>query len=243
MFYNFIDGPLLIRQIMEYFKWPKVSLMGHSMGAMKSYAYATYLPDTVDFLICLDGLFPIVMSGYTERNGQLIERYIKYSNFNATGKEPPSYTFEEMEKKLYDGTKKSIDINNCKYILNRNVAPSKVNPGKYYFSMDQRLKAGPHFVGVPNMFPDDISRLSCPLFALIPDRSPFYKPKFQKHFESLLKQLESRSSTEIHMVKGTHHIHLNEPHKVETLLTSFLSKYDTSDRTVGGILNEIVLPG
>lgn len=240
MFYGFLNGPLLVKQIADYFQWPKISLMGHSMGGMICFGYASYLPNTVDLLICIDGFLPVVLPNYTQRNGDLIEKYIKYTKLNDSNTEPPSFTMQELANKLHEGTKKSIDIDKCQYILQRTTAPSKTNPGKYYFSMDQRLKAGPHFQGVPHMFGEDIDRLKCPVFLSIPDGSPFYKEKYRKFVEKYLNQMRTIPSNEVHLTAGTHHVHLNDPSDLQGLIRSFLAKYDVEDRSVGGISKEML---
>lgn len=56
MAYHFMNLPILIRRLVNYFQWPKVSLMGHSMGAIASYSYGVIFPKEVDFLITFDGL-------------------------------------------------------------------------------------------------------------------------------------------------------------------------------------------
>lgn len=240
MFYNFFNSTIVVRQILDYFQWQKVSLMGHSMGGMICYSYASYLPQQVDMLICIDGVLPIVFPDYTERNGRLIEQLMKYSKLNDSSTEPPSYTMQELENKLHDGTRKSIDMDKCKYILQRCTAPSKIHPGKYYFSMDQRLKAGPHFVGVPQLYSNDIDRIKCPIFLAIPKGSPFYNEKFKKFTENYIQQFQEKENTEVHFIDGTHHVHLNNPEYIQHLIHQFLTKYDREDRSIGGIRNEII---
>lgn len=227
MFYNFINGPLLIQHICEYFKWSKVSLMGHSMGSMSCFTYTTYLPDNVDLLICLDGLYPIIFPNHTERTGRLIQKFFKYSDIGSMSNEPPSYTFEEMEKKLHEGSKKSVQIECAKYILKRNIAPSRENPGLYYFTIDPRLKAGVHFMGVPSHFKDDGKRIHCPLLVCVPQYSPFFSNR--EFFEDYANTLKAQENVEWHFVPGSHHVHLNEPEHVQKLISTFLEKNYKND--------------
>lgn len=239
IFYNFLTGPLLIKQIVDYFQWPQVSLMGHSIGATFNFAYATYTPDTVDLLICIDGFIPAVLANYTQWNADLLEKFIKYSKFNDSKTEPPSFTMEELEKKLHEGTRKSIDFDKCKHIVQRSAAQSKINPGKYYFSMDQRLKAGPHFQGAPDIFRKDIGRVKCPVFLSVPEGSPYNKQKYRKFVNTFLEELKSIEKNEVYDVPGSHHVHLNDPTHLQGLIRSYLAKHDLADRSGGGMPKEI----
>lgn len=237
MFYNFLNGPLLIQLICEYFKWPKISLMGHSMGSIMSFAYTTYVPDNVDLLICIDGLHPLIFPNNTERTGKLIQKFVKYANISTMSNEPPCYTLEEMAKKLHEGTKKSIQVEYAKYILHRNTAPSKKNPGLYYFTIDPRLKAGPHFVGVPALYENDALRIKCPIFMCIPKGSPFFLHK--EVYEDLLNVMKGKEHVDCHFVPGTHHVHLNEPENVQQLISKFLEKYHKLDDSPNSKIIEV----
>lgn len=227
MFYNFLNGPLLVQYICEYYKWPKISLMGHSKGSVTSFTYTTYLPDNVDLLICLDGLYPLVFPNDTENNGKLIQNFFKYAGIDSKFNKPPCYTLEVMEKKLYEGSGKSILLENAKYVLNRNITPSKENPGLYYFTIDPRLKAGSHFSGVPSCYKRAGKRIKCPVFISLSEGclSSFNKELYEEY----VNDLKAQKNVELYFVPGTHHVHLNEPEHLQQLISKFLKKYNADD--------------
>ncbi|KAF5296589.1 hypothetical protein FQR65_LT19812 [Abscondita terminalis] len=68
-----------------------------------------------------------------------VETFLKYERVERDT-EPPCYTFEEWEHMLHEGSGKSIDLKNCKYILERNIAPSKSEPHKFVITRDLRVK-------------------------------------------------------------------------------------------------------
>lgn len=56
--YNTIDILLLLNVIMQEYKWSKISLIGHSMGAVMSFLFSSAFPDRVNFVIAIDALKP-----------------------------------------------------------------------------------------------------------------------------------------------------------------------------------------
>ncbi|KAF2883505.1 hypothetical protein ILUMI_22678 [Ignelater luminosus] len=242
VFYHRIDNVVLLKRIVDYFNWSKVSLLGHSMGAIMNYQYTLLYPDTVDFLICIDGLKPLVHEDKRiERMVKIIQNFIKYDYLNSLKKEPPAYAFEMLEKMLHEGTMKSIALDSCKYILKRNTAPSTKEPGKYYFTRDGRLKVSleSDLLGwAQKDIVDSAHRITCPLFASKASHSPFFENK-----QNLLEVIEvikkSNKNFEIHNVEGTHHVHLNHPERLDSLISTFIKKYDVSDRSEGGLKSEI----
>ncbi|CAF4772951.1 unnamed protein product [Pieris macdunnoughi] len=68
------DLPRLILTIKDYFKWDKISILGHSMGSIAGMRFACVFPDDVDFFIAVDSLF------YDDYDlNQIVERYEKYN--------------------------------------------------------------------------------------------------------------------------------------------------------------------
>ncbi|XP_073842392.1 probable serine hydrolase [Musca autumnalis] len=135
----------VILRLMHVYKWEKVSLLGHSMGGSTVFHFASFFPDRVDMIISLDLIktsyrpAKIVPSNYATA----IEKALRDNDrlLNALpNSEPPSYTFQQCETMLFEGTHNSVELENCKYILERNVTKSHLYPDKYFFSRDGRVK-------------------------------------------------------------------------------------------------------
>lgn len=45
---------------MREYNWTKISFMGHSMGAIVSFFYASVYPEKINFVIAIDALKPKV---------------------------------------------------------------------------------------------------------------------------------------------------------------------------------------
>jgi len=242
IFYHGIDIVMFIKRIIDYFNWPKVSLLGHSMGAMSSFTYTMLYPESVDFLICLDGLYPLTMEKHAkpEVMAKTINDFLKYDALNNSAGEPPSYTFTQLEQLLHKGSRQSIDIETCKYILRRNIAPSTKNPDQFYFARDPRLKVPSLLQWTDEGINEGCSRVTCPLFFSLGESSPFlfFKEDYMKKLDIIEKQ---NNNVEYHEVEGTHHLHLNTPENIQALVNAFIEKYDVGDRTNGGMKKEMIL--
>lgn len=235
IFYHGIDSVIIIKRIVDYFNWSKVSLLGHSLGAITSYQYGLLYPDTMDFLICLDSLKPLVHENEKiNRMVRTVQSFLKYDRLNNLKGEPPCYTFDVLEKMLHEGTRKSIALESCKYILERNIAPSTSKPGKYYFKRDGRLKVSILLGWAQKDIVESASRITYPIFVSKATQSPFFEKK--EHVKEVIQVIQKvNKDFEYHTVEGTHHVHLNNPEHLGSLISTFIKKYDKADRSDGGL--------
>lgn len=59
--YNLDDAVRLLEEIRLLYKWDKISIIAHSMGAIISFVYASFFPESVDLVVALDTLKPQVL--------------------------------------------------------------------------------------------------------------------------------------------------------------------------------------
>ncbi|KAF5272133.1 hypothetical protein FQA39_LY01215 [Lamprigera yunnana] len=239
MVYRAIDGVWLYKYIRNYFEWDKISLLGHCMGAAINFIYAVLYVDTVDFIINIDVLkFPVVEKNAIKHMNDSIEHYGKCENRIKSKKRPPTYTFKSLEQRLHEATKKSVALENCKYLLKRNTAPSREDPSKYYVTCDQRLKFS-FLGGVPQKISHEgAHKLTCPFLFCKSTRGPYVDDKTQVH-DVLEVLTRVNKDFEFHMIDGTHHVHLNRPENVAKLLLPFIEKYNVHNRDKGGLKQEM----
>lgn len=240
VYYHGIDAPILIRRIQNYFKWSKISLLGHSMGGITSFMYTTLYPNDVDMLIAIDALKPFSKEPGTAIQSTLenIDQFLRYESLNEAQTKPPSYTYDELVNKIVVSTRKSVWPESCKYVLQRIVEPSTEDPNKYHFSRDNRLKVGP-LVGMQHAdILEYAKRVKCPMIVLKAAKSTYFENK--KYFYDVIDVLQKNNKDFQYLkVDGSHHIHVNEPEKVSGIIKDFLKKYNNVDRLEGGIKEEI----
>lgn len=223
--YNSIHYVALLRELMEDYQWSKVALMGHSMSAINSFVFASLFPDKVDYIICLDALKPLTRSPerivdvYTER----IETAIKLEKRINDKSKPPTYDQNGLVERLRKATNNSINVEACKYLLERNTRPSDDDPQRYYFSRDNRIKTSIFYTLAQDVAIVMANRIKCPHLMIKAKESEYYEDK--KYFYEVINILQKKNNFEYHEIDGTHHVHLNEPAKVAQIINAFLKKY------------------
>ncbi|TDG52655.1 hypothetical protein AWZ03_000888 [Drosophila navojoa] len=222
--YHSIDYVQLVLRIMEEYNWKKVSIMAHSMSSLNGFVFASLFPDKLDMLIGLDILKPLIRSPKYIVN-MLSERLsdsLKLERRLRSNSEPPAYEWDQLVERLHHGTDKSVDLEACKYLLQRNSKPSSHEPHKYYFSRDNRLKTSLFYTLSNEMVLEMASRITAPHLFIKALQAPYYEDK--KYYDAALEVLRQNPNFEYHEVEGTHHVHLNEPEKVAPIINSFISK-------------------
>ncbi|CAD7002922.1 probable serine hydrolase [Ceratitis capitata] len=229
--YDNLEFVRILMRLMKAYNWTKISLMGHSMGGAIGFYFASLHPSKVDLLISID----VVLRRFFKPNYAV--EALKYTMSKALLdnqrlvdatplQEPPSYTFAECERLLYEGSGRSMLLENCKYILERNLSRSKKFPQKYYFSRDTRLKY------LIDLNPEEV--LSKAMAKRISDAEiPFMviRGGASTNIDSASKELirflsEHNKNFETHLIAdGTHHFHLDQPVVVANMIIPFLKRY------------------
>ncbi|KAH0813791.1 hypothetical protein GEV33_009000 [Tenebrio molitor] len=239
MYYHNMNYPIIIRHISNYFKWPKVSLMGHSLGGISCFLYTTLFPELVDFLICIDGVKPLYKKNNGPRMALGIQELLKYDELSRNPEEPPSYVMDVMKKKLTALNNESISIEHCHHILDRNIAQSKSDPNKYYFTRDPRLKARLILNWSQKDLLEGAYRVTSPILMIKFSGSGYYEEK--ENFYEILEALKRASkAAEMHYIDGPHHTHLNNPETVYMIINKFIETHDIEKRDIGGIVKDIL---
>ncbi|XP_055700488.1 probable serine hydrolase [Phlebotomus papatasi] len=101
MTYSHYDYLWLIHRIREIYGWPKVSLMGHSLGAVLNFLYTGIFPQDVDMIINLDGMIPMTTADFvTKKLIANISNTTKFMIQHLNPKSQPSYSKEELIERM-----------------------------------------------------------------------------------------------------------------------------------------------
>ncbi|KAL1491036.1 hypothetical protein ABEB36_011693 [Hypothenemus hampei] len=230
---------LTVKYIEKYFQWTKMSLMGHSLGGITSYSYTMLFCEKIDFVACIDGVKPLVFRKMIPHMAKSLDRFVRNNEFAFDGTEPPSYTLEEMKRKVQAPNNNSVDLERTVYIMQRNIAPSKIHEGQYYFTRDPRLKVNPLFGFSQPELVENAQKVTCPLFISKCKDASYYEDK-QNFYETLDVLKRSSADCDFHYINGSHHVHLNSPEELALLLSKFLEKYYVVD-TQGGLKEEMIV--
>lgn len=197
------------------------------MGALISTMMASLYPDQCDLLICLDAIMKPYrgpLESKIQQIGALGKDFLKLDEMNRQNKEPPTYTFDEIIEHWAKQTNNTID--GVKHLAVRGICQSKVNPERYYFSRDVRLKMM-EFGSVSiseEIHYKMIERISAPHLFIKCGKSTSYEgvEGFHKAVD-ILKATNPKF--EWIYVMGDHHCHLSDPTLVSEQISKFIQKY------------------
>lgn len=204
-----------------------MSLVGHSMGAIVCFLYASSFPSECDMVIAIDALVPIPKHNFllldSYQNG--LHEILISDERNMTGSEPPSYSYETAVQRLLTGTFNSYTKESLPYLLLRGMKESKSNPNNYFFIRDSRIKSRVHFfVQEEEMYVEMATKITAPYCYIKALQCGF---NFQWNFmdEMLQTMKNSNPLFELHGVDGDHHVHLTEPEKVSLIVSRFVDMH------------------
>ncbi|XP_017485125.1 PREDICTED: serine hydrolase-like protein isoform X2 [Rhagoletis zephyria] len=225
--YHAMDYVNVIIRVMKEYEWEKVSLLAHSLGSIISFTYAALFPRTVDMIIAVDVIkayYPPVEHAINNLRANAEKMLLEEERIEKlTMYEPPSYTYEQLKQVLYEGSQRSVEIDNCKYLLSRNITKSRKFPDKYYFSRDGRVKIYTPFIGWPALYLEMAKRIKNVPYLVIKGTKSDYINEDSNEVIDVLRQ--NNPHFEFHEIDGTHHVHLNNPSECAAVITPFINAH------------------
>ncbi|KAJ6647217.1 putative serine hydrolase [Pseudolycoriella hygida] len=223
MIYSQLNYVYVLRWIYKHYNWDRMSLIGHSMGAIVSFYYACSFPDECDMVLAIDALVPhptnnsLFLDSF--RNG--LNDIMIADERNISGTEPPSYPYEIVEKKLLTGVFSSYTKETLPFLLVRGITESKSNQNKYFFTRDNRIKARNIFYAQEReAYVEMASRIKIPYCYIKALQCGFSQWDYIDEILATMKS--SNAMFEVHGVDGDHHVHLTDPEKVGPIVSQFL---------------------
>lgn len=221
MYYLYWDGVAVVRRIVKYFKWDKISILGHSLGGGIGFLYAASYPNDVDHLICVDIVSPVIQdeNKIVKNTSLIIDKLLAYEK--CLDKVLPAYSYEEALELVLNAYKGSLTRESCEILLKRGLEKSKDGNG-FHFSRDVRLKTA----GLGHFNRDSImefaSNIKCKVLN-IKGKPGMIFDKEEYYHEVISKMKESAKCVDFYEVPGTHHLHLNDPISISSYIVNFLS--------------------
>lgn len=214
--------------VMKEYNWDKVSIIAHSLSSILGFLFAALYPEKVDLLIAIDILLP---QHYSPNKNLKLTRS-KFDKFFISDekhreiayKDPPLFTYAEMEEKLYKGSKWSIDKDKLHHILDRNITKSAKYPDMYYFNRDDRLKFYVEFVAAPESKKEMARRIKAPFLLIKGGASHFLVEENFNEVTEILRANNPNFET-FFLAEGTHHLHLNNADKISTVINTFIETH------------------
>lgn len=202
--------------------------MGHSLGALCCFFYASLLPDKIDLFLALEAFEPHLIKPVAMMKLSVVEffrneEHEKQVNPDA---EPPSYNYEELLDKIVQGSNHSVDREGARYLVLRNVKRSTKCPEKFYFNFDRRLRGFDRVSRHPKDVISFASNIKVPVLYLLADDSYVKELNYEANAGIRDFMLANNPDFHIRYGPGTHHFILTgdvEPYVDE--ICQFLRRY------------------
>lgn len=223
MIYTYATFLYVLLLVIKKFDWKRVALLGHSLGAMLSYTFASTFPDRCAMVISVDLIKPDTLTKKFDRKFLLRDinnLYVADKRNQEENNEPPSYTYEKLIQKRHSNTVFTMDIESIPFLMYRGAKQSKSDPNKYYFSCDSRLKEFEILIPI-DVYDDIGQRIVAPFCFIKATRSLFPESEYTR----IIENMKSNQKFELHRIDGGHHVHLDRPEAVAAVITKFLSTY------------------
>lgn len=223
-FYHTEDFVLILENIRQKYKWDKISLIAHSMGATVSFIYASAFPDKVNLVCALDTL-KIEYDGLENITRRFLRQMPKLSGLNKKSvRNLAEYSYEDAIQRTYEGLMKSVDLDKVKYLVERGTRPSPNNPDKLHFTRDIRVKFMQKFTLEPSISFEFIKRIQAPYLFIRSNDQDLSEPE-ANILEAVDHFRQNNKKFEMFRVEGKHHFHLNQPELIAGTVGDFLVKY------------------
>ncbi|XP_035205683.1 serine hydrolase-like protein isoform X2 [Stegodyphus dumicola] len=225
-FYHYMEMLIDIKRVVDYLKWEKFSIVGHSMGGTLALMYASIFPENVCNIVLLDIIKPASRS--PERLPEVTRRGIEsLLKYEAKIPNPtPVYSFEEAQERLLAGMYEEITLESANILLKRGCRPSDCGKG-VVFSRDIRVKATEELQKLSH---EDLKafmcRLKCNLLIILGKNSKIFLSRTPEVLEEFLNIYRHNCKNfDLVKVEGNHFVHLNHPDRVAPYIDKFFKMH------------------
>ena len=214
----------VIRRIKRYFDWGKVKLLAHSAGALTSFSYASLYPDETEFVVAIDGLQyePLDFEKHSRRNIYIskdIDKFLEYEEKNSL---TPSHTEEVAIQRWIQGTHGSLNELAVKTMMIRGA--TKKSDGTYYYNRDPNVKLNASNIGYTMEYLKHSAQLIKSRYLLLRGAESKITEYTSKEIVDIMQKTCKEFS--IHIIPGTHHLHMVNPEGVAEIVNPFLERHD-----------------
>ncbi|RUR20041.1 alpha/beta hydrolase [Legionella sp. km535] len=206
--YHFIDGIFTIIQILDSLNLNKVHLLGHSMGACLGSLVAGVAPDRFLSLSLIEGLGPF--SSPEESACKQLSKYLESLTQKETKKIKGYPEFDRAA--LARALKGYVSLDIAKSLCERGVKEDK---GIYYWRHDRRL------LDPSPLRMTEQQILSCLKNIKVKTCLIWASKGFSFDSAQMQKRIKAVKHLKIEHLDGGHHIHMEKPEAVGTLLAEF----------------------
>ena len=213
--YHFIDYLFNVDAALDELGWSSCHLLGHSLGAAISSAYAAGAPERARSIVLLDTMGPVSVSADTTAD-RLRRSLVK--NRRGTGAVRLFDSIDHMVKArcLYSGMREDA----ARLICER---AAKKNGSKFQWRSDPSLNWVSSLVMTDEQALDLVSHITAPIlsFTATPDSPWASREKLEKRRRAMDHGIHRT-------LEGHHHFHMDDPGEIAGAIQDFIIENDQS---------------
>ncbi|PSN47905.1 hypothetical protein C0J52_03377 [Blattella germanica] len=216
--YSHNDAAMLIRRLVNYYKWKNISFIGHSMGSTVAFLYSALHPEQVDKFVSIDcGRSWRLIRNETVVNNMRISMDSLLAIERKMGCTTSCYTYDELLNRYYEKFLKQPTLNSCRVLLKRELKKALHDDSKFFLSSDHRLKEWSYPGWTSEFLNTCASEITCKVLSIRCLQGVIIGDSEKPYFDSLtlLKYYEH------HEIEGNHFVHLNNPESIAPLINKF----------------------
>ncbi len=209
--YYFIDGLFLIDDLIEHFHLESVNLLGHSMGGAIATVYAAIQPDRVNKLVLIEALGPVTSPAKEAQS--TLNKALSQRRALKSKRKPVYTTFNQALAVRAEVSE--IAPNLIKPLVERALTSVE---GGYTWRADSRLRIPSTLRMSEELLRSILPNIKASTL-LIEAKSGLLQSANAEYIQQrkpLVKQLE------VHLLPGSHHLHLEYPDKIAELIKEFI---------------------
>lgn len=205
--YHFSDGIFTVIEIINALKIDKIHLLGHSMGACLASLVAGVTPERFLSVALIEGLGPFSHPAETA-----CKQLSEYASFlNKKTKKSKGYNRLESAS-LARALAGYVSLDIAKTLCERGVAEEN---GTFFWRHDRRLL-------IPSpLYMTEIQILSCLKQISAKTLLLWASKGFSFDAEKMKNRINSIKELRVEQLEGGHHVHMEQPEVVSTLLADF----------------------
>ncbi|XP_018950799.1 serine hydrolase-like protein isoform X1 [Cyprinus carpio] len=216
----------LIPLLPKALQWKQFSIIGHSMGGNVAGIFSALYPEMVDAVVLLDtyGFLPTQMTDMFKNMRKGIDDQIHYDNKTDERKERV-YTYEKAKERL-KAANPFLSDQSADILLERAVREVE---GGFVFTRDFRIN-------LKNIVNNNIeqclhmlSLVKARVMLLLAKDGLFKTFTLPNGYGDMIQKSWTDQKATILNIEGDHHIHLNKPESVASIITDFLQSHSPDE--------------
>ena len=224
-----------LKHVLEFFRFVKFTILGHSMGASIGWMFASIYPDLVQRIIAIDQIKPATVANAVEAAESINKQMTSYIEAEKKYKSPqPTFRFETALDILiiaHDAFGVKLNREGALCLMKRATKTAADGSG-LIFTRDARLNALLGQKADTKTLREFYTRMKCEMLIILGKDgiNDLTRPDIKSVYEGYRETIKNFKCITI---PGDHFIHLSQPEKVAEIIVNYVSTDDLIKKTAG----------